>query len=433
MPTSFRKGLAWLLLGLLLAASFLLRHEAQGPDARTQDEMVYTYFGARVAREGLPAFRILFAQFNTDPALMRGPSPLRAGYIALLSRFMGSEGPQDIRTGVHLATACSVLTLALLALLALKLLGWPGAFIALTLAAVSPLDLLIARRAWQDGIFANAALLFGIACLGASGPGALPPWRGLALFASALWMLLVKESGLLVCGILGIWLAAVLWRRERSLRAPLSRLAVLAAAIIAAAGILAWLAGGWAAAGESLRHVLRTLPSDIRDPGRTERLEAPFSGVMLIDDPEGHLRTPWHGCLTGLWALSPATFLLGLLGAALALRAWRRDASGNALPLAALAWFTLSWLALASLNPKTLRWLAPLEAPLHLLAAHALLALMAWGRQRGRAWLSPAAALLLLAVACLDYANFRRLLSRRVADPTIASVTRHSLYLPSPE
>lgn len=426
MPLSFPKGLAWLLLAVLLLVAFDLRWESPGRDARTQDEMVYTYYAARVAREGLPGFRTLFAQFNTEPVSWRGPSPLRAGYIGLLSLFMGSEGPQDIGIGVRLATVTSILDLVLLTFLALRLLGWTGAFIAIILAAVSPLGLLIARRAWQDGIFANAVLLFWMASVGAAGPGPLSPRKGLALFATALWMLLVKESGLLVCGILVAWMAVAL--RGRGM---LPRLTVLAAAGLAAAGILSFLAGGGAQAWDALRHTVQTFPGDIRDPGRTERIEIPFAGVMLIDDPQGHLRAPWYGCLTGLWALSPATFLLGILGAALAWRAWRRSPSdGNAVPLGSLAWLTLGFLVLASLQPKTLRWLSPLEAPLHLLAAYALCALMARGRQRGWDWLPPAAGLLLVAAAWLDYANYRCLLTRKVADPTIVDVTRHSLYTP---
>jgi hypothetical protein len=118
-----------------------------------------------------------------------------------------------------------------------------------------------------------------------------------------------------------------------------------------------------------------------------------------------------------------------MLGAALAWRAWRRDPSaGNAATLSSLAWLTVLFLALASLQPKTLRWLSPLEVPLHLLAAHALCALMARGRQRGWDWLPPAAGLLLVAAAWLDYTNYRQLLARKVADPTIVTVTRHSLY-----
>ncbi len=425
MPLSFPKGLACLLLAVLLVVAFDLRWEAPGKDARTQDELIYTYYAARVAKEGPRGFRPLFAGFNAEPISWRGPSPLRAGYVTLLSLFMTSEGPQDIGIAVRLSTVISILNLALLAFLALRLLGWTGAFAAVLLAAVSPLDLLIARRAWQDGIFANAVLLFWMAAVAAAAPGPLSPRRGLALFAAALWMLLVKESGLLVCGILAGWMAVALRGRV------LPRLAVLAAAGIAAAGLLAFLAGGWAPAGEALRHALQTFPGDIRDPGRTERFEAPFAGVMLIDDPAGHLRVPWYGCLTGLWALSPATLLLGLPGAILAWRAWRRNPSaGNAAALASLAWLTVIFLLLASFQPKTLRWLSPLEAPLRLLAACALGAILAWGRQRARDWLPPVAALLLVAAAWMDLANYRRLLDRKVADPTIADVTRHSLYVP---
>lgn len=429
MDSGFRsRDLAALGLAALVLLAAGIRWRAIGTDARTQDELIYTRWGAMMAleRSEVPYARLvgresadipyayLFFEYNSIPMAWNGPSPLRAGYVGLLSAFMGSSGPQDINVGVRLSSAFSVLSLAVLAVLAWRALGPATALLFAGLMAVSPLDLLVARRCWMDAVFANATLLLLLSGLWAA--TGRSPWRFAALFASALWILLLKEAAFVIVGILGLWAAVLSRARTRSWEGPLACALALLGAAVAAAAILIHLAGGWAPARDAFLHCLGAVRKSGEASMGWPRV-ALFEGIPMIDDPTGSATAPWYGPFLGLWLLSPATLVLGAWGLARALRAWREEAL-----LGGWAWFSLAYLAVVCMQPKSLRWLAPIDPGLHLLAAWA-----AWGLARR---LGPGALAALALLAGMDLWNARRLVNAGVADPTLPAVRRHALLPP---
>lgn len=415
------------LLALIFGAAFI-RWAGMSRDPRTQDELIYTRWAAMLACErsdvpyaryvgregpGIP-YAYLFFEYNSFPMAWNGPSPLRAGYLGLLSAFMGSSGPQDINVGVRLSIAASLLTLAILALAAWHCLGPGPALLFAGLMAVSPLDLLVARRCWMDSVLSLATALLLLSGLWtATGRS---PWRFAALFASSLWVLLLKESGFVTVGILGLWTAALSRVRSGAWGGAQASILALLAAAVAAAGILVLLAGGWEPVRDAFAHCFGAVfrasaPTSASGPTVLE-----FEGIPMVDDPFGALASPWYGPLLGLWALSPLSMILGLAGLGLALRRWREEAL-----LGGWAWFGLLFLLVICVQPKSLRWLAPVDPGLHLLAAWAV-----WGlRRRLGPWVLAGVALW----AASDLWNARRMVEAGVRDPTLTAVKAGSLWL----
>ena len=425
-------GLALLALLSLVAAGTALRWSIQGYDARTQDEMVYTRWASMLAREGEESipYAYLVAEYNAIPSFWRGPSPLRAGYLGLLSLCMSPQGPQNIEVGVRLSIAASALSLLFLALFGFKALGFGPTLLALLLMTVSPLDLLIARRAWQDGILANAVLWLLLSCALVLRKGRLGRAGALGLFAAALWLLLLKESSVLIVGILAACLTGLRWKQAGSIQAAWSPLAAFAAAALAAAGILVGLSGGAQPAWEAYRHCWQQALALHAPNAGILRVEI-FEGIPLIHDPGAYQAGPWYGCLAGLFLLSPATILLGSLGILMAAGDWRRnprrwleDPALLAMGLASA--FTVAYLAMASLRPLSLRLLAPVDLPLHALAGWA-----GWRLTTRRPWLPAGGLVLAVLAAWSDHRHFLRLNRLKevgiakvaeVPDPTVSRV-----------
>jgi 4-amino-4-deoxy-L-arabinose transferase-like glycosyltransferase len=236
---------------------------------------------------------------------------------------------------------------------ALEFLGPWVAVMAMLFLAVSPLDLALARRAWQDDVMALLTLLMVWAFLRHAARGG----RGsaVAFFVISAYTLLVKESAVIAFGLGTLGLALIAWRRSRGWKQPLLVLTAGAAAALLALGVIVAVSGGWA----ELRRTLEL--------GR-EALA-----------PDDYLRKYQMGgvgyYVTGLRILQPVPFLLGALGAALAVLRVPFAAPGEAGPrargaLAALGWLVLGFGAVSfSYYSKNLRFLSPIYAPVCLLAA----------------------------------------------------------------
>lgn len=393
---------AWILASLV-ATGAALRILSWGDDPRTPDEMVYTGWAAMLARGDAHHRSVadLVADYNAQRSVTwDGPSPLRVGYLELLSTCMRGDRPQNIQTGVVLSTAFSILNLALLAWLGWKAMGFEAAALGLLLMTSSPLDLLVARRCWQDAVIANAVILALWALHAASERAS--PQRLAAAFAASLWLLLLKESGIVLFGIL---CAPVVWRRSWK------ALGAAAAAVPAAAVLLAALAGGPRPAWDAWCHCWAQAVGPARaDSGAPQAVD--FDGIPMVVDPEGARRGAWHEALLGMGALSPWALVLGLAGAVLALRS--RDRT-----IGPVAWFALASLAIATARPLSLRLLAPADLPLHALAGLAIVRFLG---------MRPAAWMLCAALAGADLANARILAARGVADPLPHRVVAASLY-----
>ena len=351
------------LCGVLLLTASVLRVANFDVPERSPDEVLWTKFGAAISREGPAWVTRLTHDFNRDEDV-EFPWQQRIGYTCLVGLAMRASGDTTVRTAEAVSTVSSVALVALTGIVALESLGPWVAVMAMLFLAVSPLDLALARRAWQDDVLALLTLLAVWAFLRHAARGG----RGAraAFFAVAGFTLLVKESAVIVFGLGTLGLALLAARRSRGWRAPLLVLAAGAATALVALAAVVAVSGGW---GE-LRRTLE------------------LSREALA--PDDYLRKYQMGgvgyYVTGLRILQPVPFLLGALGAALAVLRAPFLAPGGAAPrargtLVALGWLVLGFGAVAfSYYSKNLRFLSPIYAPTFLLAAALVAAAVGWVR-----------------------------------------------------
>lgn len=227
-------------LGTALVLGVALRLGGLGTVVhRTPDEVVYARQAEVVAQGGLEGLRALVAEYRRVPRLAELPPPTRAGYLGLLVATGALTGRRGPEAGQLVSIVASLGSLALLAWLALTLLPPWGAAVAVLLYAVSPLELVLARRCWQDALVEAMALgMFAAGVQLARGRPAGPWIAVLVGIGSA--GLAVKESLPLVYGLVGLWALGTLGLARREPRA----VAGLVAAGLAGAGLtLAALAG----------------------------------------------------------------------------------------------------------------------------------------------------------------------------------------------
>lgn len=414
--TSPGSALVRLLPWAILIAGICVRFATHGVGARTPDEVFYSRYALAVAEQGPGYFPRFTREINDHPQAGSFSWPERAGYIALLASALKITGQEKGELGAYLSLIASVLVLVLVLTLGTRLADPWTTSAALLLAAVSPLDLAIARRTWSDSLVAMLMLTMFFACACFLVNPGRRRWPAL-FFLAGTYSLLVKESAwpvYLACTLVLAWAA----RGAQGLAGPVAArprtmlaLGALGVALAAAAIVLA--CGGPAEA-------LRTW-----ETARVANVPNEYMKLYQTGSPLYYF--------AGLGVLQPAAFAAGLLGAALAIvrPSWLtgRAAPGGEAVVRLLAWFAVGFLALAAAYPeKNLRFVSPLTAPLALLAALAIRAGTAALGARlpaARRWIPVVAGILIVASAALDLARFHDLFERRgLTDPVTPLLLR---------
>jgi hypothetical protein len=397
-------GWSYVALALFLIGAWI-RIALPPVHSRTPDERVYALFAAGFAQEGFSRYPQVVQVFIHDPRLLDGPSPLRVGYLALLASAVWVTGDPSPSTGTLLSLAASLATLGLTGWIALRFLPTGSAPLALLFLVASPLDLAMARRAWQDGVFAFVTLgMLAAVLLHQRRPsmGTVSVCFALGFFA-----ILVKETGALVLAIAS---AQIAWSEWRAGRPRFAGFVALAAALVFATAfaLLVALCGGL-----SPFRQLMALTQAARDASGYTRQYQSGSALNYVFG---------LGVLDPLpWALAAITALgMMLWPAARRVIEGRTDGDrGHGLsPPMVLSGFMVAFaLAMAVYPVRNLRFLAPLFAPAALLAAagmHAGLAAAVARLPRGATRVAFVAAIVVAASsATLDYARFRELFVHR--------------------
>ena len=368
----------------------------------TPDEDAYANFYATPMFEnGLGQLPKLVRDYNARPDLWEFPSPTRAGHLWAIVGFMNLAGHATIQSAAWVSAIASMLSLVLIARIGVRFLDPWAAVIALLFAAVSPLDLAMARRVWGDELLALCVLVSLWAFLEHGAAPRRARWPILCLIAAG-YSILVKETGLLALGLATLGLALVAWR-GRGARS--SALALLAGAATLAASLAALAAAC----------------------GGLEPLRATFARAASAGHVNEYMRNYQTGgpgyYVRGLALLQPLPALLGCLAAvpaALRSPVFRKLAERprSRFALVTLGGFAIAFAAAALVYPqKNLRFLSPLYAPLDLLAAALVRALAAWLRARLPApafrLAAGTIALSLLAAAAADHHRFIEYFIRR--------------------
>jgi hypothetical protein len=230
---SFAQRLPIYLLCAILVFAAAVRFYYFNPDLRrTPDERIYTRQANVLLDQGTVGYRFLGEELAKDPSVALFPSPLRAGYLAVLVAFMRCTGDTSILAGAHLSFICDLALLLLVALMGYRQFSPTVAVVATLFLAVFPFDLTVYRRSWQESYIALLAMATVCLCafIARTQSGRLWGLAGFALLGFA--ALSTKENAgitFLLCAA-GLTLYFILQRDNRSalLTACSAALAVVA-------------------------------------------------------------------------------------------------------------------------------------------------------------------------------------------------------------
>jgi hypothetical protein len=394
----------WLCLFIVVTITAItLRLSNRVVASRSPDEEVYIHYATRVAGSGIEGGRALVQEYNREASLWIYPSPIRVGYIYLVAAVMKLSGATADQAAVSISSVFSIGAFVLAALLGLRFFDRWSVLVGLALLSVSPIELAIARRAWQDSVWGCIGLLLFYLCLEASVSMRPKTWR-ICFWAVGVYYLTIKGSALVVYGLCTLWLVGSAWLQEGSLRKCFYM--VIVSALIGATSFaaLAWCSGGAFSVMETIQH--STLGRGWNQYGHQFQ------------------NGPWYWFFLGFLELSPITILLCVAGIAMMILPKGTGVVGHdpGMRQRHAAWaiiyliFTLLTAATAPADLKNLRYVTILVGPCCLLSGLAVVYLLAFAKVKLPLWgyhFAGCAVALGLSLTCLtDYRRFERIFVR---------------------
>jgi hypothetical protein len=409
----------WLCLFVIISITAIaLRLSNREMVERTPDEKVYMHYATYIAGSGIEGGRALVQSYNSDIRQWIYPPPTRLGYIYLVAALMKLTGASAEGAAVSISSIFSIGGFLVAALFGLRFFDRWAVLVGLALLSVSPIELAIARRAWQDSVWGCIGEFLFFLCVEASISKRPRIWR-ICFWAVAAYYLTIKESAAVVYGLCTVWLIGSVWLQEGSFRKCFY--IVITSAFVAAASFaaLAWYSGGAFSVIETILHLTMAR-------GWNQYNHEFHSG-------------PWYSFLLGFLALSPITTLLSVAGIA-TMTLPRSPVLVGLSPStrqkhAALAiiYLILTLLIAATIPAelKNLRYVTILVGPCCLLSGLAVVYLLTLAKVKLPLWgyhFAACAVALGLGLTCLtDYRRFERIFIRHgLNDLAIARVINYA-------
>jgi hypothetical protein len=388
---------ALLLIGITLRVSNL------NIKGRSPDENICTSQAIIIAQDGIEGARRLVGQYNSDKRLWIYPAPIKIGYTYLLAKIMKASNIFDERAGTYLSMFCSIGALFILVLLGLRFFNRWVTVVALLLMSVSPMDLAIARRSWQDSVMAFAGLLLIYCCCELTADPRRKMWY-VPFWLIGSWCILIKESGIIVYGLCVIWLFVVVAFQERSFIKSVLLVGFTLLGISVSVLVLGHVFGGIPRVLEVLRHLKDAMPTN----------------SYAVDYQSG----PWYRILEGFWILTPAGFVLFVIGI-IGVFSGDHHARQNIIATG-LLFITLSLLLITIVTPymQNIRYLSVTFVPFYLICGVGLgyLTFLAKDFFKGGAFYAMVAIIVLelMFVSIGDYQKFQQIfINRGIRDLSI--------------
>lgn len=340
VPNLKTVSLALLILVIFLFGTALRIKYLGSVEMRSPDETVYTLQARTLATEGSRSISSMIKEWNSNWQAWLYPPPVRIGYIWLLSSLMKILGNGGLYIGAYISCASSILSLLLLVVLGLRFFNPWITSAALLLLSVSPIDLAIARRTWQDSLigFIGCSLIYLCAEIGRN-----PRRTSLYILFAALgaYGILVKETGIIIFGLCTAWLVWILFAENKDHLRGAIAMALVVLGLIVSASILVHASGGIG----QLLEVYNNWKHSVQ------------ANFYNIEYQSG----PWYSFLEGFWIISPAGSILCVVGI---LGAWKKRAS------AGIALIGMAFLLIVMLTPysKSMRYVSVIFVPFYLMA-----------------------------------------------------------------
>ncbi len=393
-----------ILFVVVLAAGLVIRLTNMHPVVRSPDEKVYMSYAASGKGGGPSAIAHLVEKFNNTQDDWIYPPPTRVGNILLVAGVSKMTGLKVELVAPWVSCVFSLVTLVFIAVLGLRYLGRWATLAALAFFIVSPFDLTLAVRAWQDSIIEGLGIVVLFFCLEAAFGQRPARWQ-VAFFVASFFFLLVKEAAVVIYGCCAACLVLCAFFRGNDKRWKASSIALMLACILVpllSFGTIVWLGGGLTPVFQVYRNMNR--------------------GLAVNHYAWLYQSGPWYSLPLGFWVLSPLSTLLCFVGIGYAL--FNRDSDDELLKslsrrvVLAMAGFVLVIMVIASVPDgfKCLRYVSVLEGPMKLLAGLALvwfyLAVARRFRPRGRTILAALLSVGLLASCVADFQRYQRIFVR---------------------
>lgn len=388
--SSGRRFRGWLLFALVLAV--ILRLYAAGTENRqSPDAYNYARQAETLRMQGLPALRDEAQRFVNDPAMLAVPPVTRTVFLGALAGWMKLTDTSGISSVAAFSCVLDIIAAALLALLALNVLGEGAAAVSVVLYAFSPIALSLARHGWSDTLGAVVCLLnlrLALRCLRSEGER----WSQVAFAASLALTFGVKEAAFAQACLVFTVVLVLLVRRGRRGEA----LKIAGAFAVSMLLMVSWTAfaiGGFGRVAQ------------MYGSARDTHAVVPY----LVQYQNGSV-SDW---LQGLWLSDPVLCtlaVLGLLFIALRFRAVNTSTRDSLLICAVLC-CVFPILPILGSQLYNVRYETPALAPACLLGAFALREL--WQRLNARtAYRLPLAISTLVLCAGVSFWRYNTLIAR---------------------
>ena len=328
---------------------------------RTPDEKTYSQFTQQILSLGwFEGVRTNVDTYLNNPNNWVYPPPTRIGYLALCAAWAGLNGSASEESLARLSAAVSMLTLLLTCIFAWRWFGpWAGLVSALVMA-ILPVELAIARRAWQDGVFTFASLLVVAAGvelvredqLSRKAFGTLTGRRLIPFLLAAAFIPWIKESAPAIVAVTAALVTVHALRKRRPLIEIGRFLAAVAGTMCLSFFVLACAMGGPAKYLQLYRNA-----------GATH-----LKNTYGIDFQGG----PWYSAFQSLILLNPGSTILwffSLCILCIALCNWiTRGEEPVQIALGLFLFMFVLWICTVFLPYlKNMRYLSPLYAPFALM------------------------------------------------------------------
>lgn len=381
------------LLLLILIIGIRMRVSYFETVRRSPDERVYTNQANKIFNKGIKGTKILISEYHLDKALWFYPPPTRIGHNYLLAMVMKISGNRTEMAGVYLSAIASILTLLLLIMAGIRIFNPWVAIIALFGLAVSPMDLIIARRCWQEALLGFVGMLYFYLCAELMNK----PKRiflFLPIIITGCYSMLIKESGIVVFGLgmLCVFLSMVF--KEKSLLGAIASAISGVLALILTFFILVKVSGGISSWLSVMKNVKTAMPLN----------------TYAIEFQTG----PWYSFLQGLWMVTPL-FTIAAIGGVI--YAFLNGIKKNTV-IFSFGMILVLFIAATTLTPycKNLRYISPIFCLFYLMGGYAIWGAVKFLHEKAKILSLPVVvsllSLALVAGAFFEYRFFKKIISK---------------------
>lgn len=352
-----KKSILFILFFLVLAMGIGLRiNNLNNITTRSPDEKIYTEGAKTIALQGGEGIKLWIQEYNLNKEWWIYPPPTRVGYLWLLAGVMKMTNSMDEKVGVYISCAFSIISLLLLIVVGWRFFNSWIALSALLFMSVSPMDLAIARRIWQDAMLGCIGLSLIYFCCESTRNTHKIIWYILFIIVGS-YCILIKESGIFIYGLCTLWLLWTLFIKEKSYSKAFLLMIVSGLGASISVLMLAHTAGGITPILEVLRHIKEAMPTN----------------TYALKYQSG----PWYYLLQGFWIISPVNALLcvfGITGMFLQNQTLQKITTlandKNRSAIFGIIFFMIAFMAITIITPycQNLRYVSVLFVPFYLMA-----------------------------------------------------------------